>query len=252
MLNGAPRWLLVCPVLLGGCIRADPLAQERVVERDQLLREAEGLKKLIAQAPGSLMDRENEVLVGVRDTLLQSLLTAALPVSVDIRNKMTVTLSGARITFRSNVARVALSGYIRRRTYPRVAAVVRLRGALDNFTIDSSQSLRTRINIDDVEIDAPSGTLSALDPIVIETLRRVVERSLPELTSGIPALTIPVRLEQNMVLPGFGPEGALSIEPSRAPLRVRISRVLAFQNRLWVVLRSELGDFATVTRDSTS
>jgi hypothetical protein len=112
------------------------------------------------------------------------------------------------------------------------------------------QSLRTRVTIDAVELDTPSGALSALDPLVIEVLRNVVERSLPELTSGIPAVTIPVRLEQSMTLPGFGPEGALTIEPSRAPLRVTASRVIAFQNRMWIVLRAELGQFATVARDS--
>ena len=248
--GGLSRLCVVLAMWFTACTRADPVAQERVVERDQLRREVAGLKQLEVQAPGKLMDREHEVLIGVRDTLLQSLLAAALPVSVDIRNELTVTLTGARMTFRSNVARVALSGYVRRRTYPRVAAAVKLRGALDNFSIDASKSLRTRITIDDVEINAPSGTLSALDPLVIEALRHIVERSLPELTSGIPSVTIPVRLDENMTLPGFGPEGALSIEPSSAPLTVRVSRVIAFQNRLWVVIRAELGSFATITRDS--
>lgn len=233
------------------CVRSDPAAQERVVERDQLRREVDGLRKLEKLAPGKLMDREHEVLVGVRDTLLQSLLTAAFPVRVDIRNQVTVTLTAAQITFRSNVARVAISGRVRRRTYPHIAAEVTLRGAFDNFVVDSTQSLRTRVTIDDVELDTPSGALSALDPVVIEVLRNIVERSLPELTSGIPAVTIPVRLEENMTLPGFGPEGALTIEPSRAPLTVTASRVIAFQNRLWIVLRAELGQFATVPRDST-
>jgi hypothetical protein len=245
-------WLSTVLVLVCTAgFRADPIAQERIVERDQLLREVAGLRELEDVAPGKLMDREREVLIGVRDTLLQSLLAATLPVSVDIRNDITVTVTGAQVTFRSNVARVALSGHARRGSFPRVAAIVRLRGALDNFTIDSVAGLRTRIAIDDVEIDAPTGAMSSLDPLVIAALRSIVERSLPELTSGLPALTIPVRLDQNMTLPGFGPEGALSIEPSVAPLRMSASRVIAFQNRLWIVLRAELGAFATVVRDTT-
>jgi hypothetical protein len=160
-------------------------------------------------------------------------------------------VTGARVTFRSNVARVALSGHARRRSFPRVAAIVRLRGALDEFSVDAAQGLRSRIAIDAVEIDAPTGAISALDPLVIEALRSIVERSLPELTSAIPALSIPVRLDQNMTLPGFGPDGALSIAPSAAPLRMSASRVIAFQNRLWIVLRAELGAFAAVARDTT-
>jgi hypothetical protein len=245
-------WLSVMLVVLGtACVRADPVAEERIVERDQLLREVEGLRELENVAPGKLMDREHEVLISVRDTLLQSLLAATLPVSVDIRNDITVTVTGARVTFRSNVARVALSGHARRRSFPRVAAIVRLRGALDEFSVDAAQGLRSRIAIDAVEIDAPTGAISALDPLVIEALRSIVERSLPELTSAIPALSIPVRLDQNMTLPGFGPDGALSITPSAAPLRMSASRVIAFQNRLWIVLRAELGAFAAVARDTT-
>ena len=51
-----------------------------------------------------------------------------------------------------------------------------------------------------------------------------------------------------MRLPGFGPEGALTVQPSIAPLTVSASRVIAFQNRLWIILRIELGAFATVTQ----
>jgi len=242
------RNCVMLPLLLGACARPDEAARERMVERDQLRREVAGLHMLDDLSPGQLMDREHEVLVSVRDTLLQSLLTAALPVTVDIQSNLTVTLTAATITLRSNVVSVALSGSVRRRSYPRVAAAVRLRGAFDAFRVDSSRGLRARIAIDDVELDTPSGTPSALDPLVVEVLQRVVERSLPELTAAIPAVTIPVRLDESMTLPGFGPEGALSIEPSAAPLRVQASRVIAFQNRLWIVLRVDIGQFATVPR----
>jgi hypothetical protein len=230
------------------CARPEPAARERVVERDQLRREVAGLRTLEDVAPGKLMDREHEVLVSVSDTLLRSLLNATLPVTIDIPNRLTVTVSSAAITFRSNVARVALRGTVRRSSYPRVAAAVELRGALDRFAVDSSKALRARIAIDDVELDTPSGTLSALDPLVINVLQSVVERSLPEIGTGLPAVTIPVRLDQVMTLPGFGPEGALSIEPSVAPMSVQATRVIAYSNRLWIILRIELGAFATVAR----
>lgn len=246
--NGIVGLILLAP---SACDRPDPAGRERVLERDQLRREVAGLQMLDDLAPGQLMDREHEVLVSVRDTLMQSLLSATLPVSVDIRNNLTVTLTAATITFRSNVVRVALTGSVRRRSYPRVTAVVKLRGAFDAFRVDSTHGLRARIAIDDVELDTPGGTLSALDPVVIEVLQRVVEGSMPELAAAIPAVTIPVRLDQRMSLPGFGPEGALSIEPSAAPLRVQAARVIAYQNRLWIVLRVELGQFATVPRSAT-
>ena len=93
--------------------------------------------------------------------------------------------------------------------------------------------------------DAPTGTLALLDPLAIAILQSVVECSLPELTSGLPTVAIPVRLDEKMTLPGFGPDGMLSVAESSAPMSVEASRVIAFQNRLWIVLHVEVGSFAT-------
>jgi hypothetical protein len=241
--------LMMLMLLAAGCGSADPVAKERIVERDQLRREVAGYKSLQKLAPGKVVDREHEVLVSVTDTLLRSLLDASFPLTVALRNRANITLTSAQVTFRANVARVDISGLVRRTTYPHIAATVKLRGALDNFAVGKGNGLTTRISIDDVEVDTPTGALAALDPLVIAILRSVVERSLPELTSGLPVVSIPVRIDQKMNLPGFGPEGMLSIEPSSAPMSVEASRVIAFQNRLWIILHVELGSFATVPRE---
>ena len=233
-------------VLLAACRRPDPVARDRVVERDQLRREVAGYHSLTKLSPGRMLDREHEVLVSVSDTLLRNLLTATFPVTIDLRNRTTLTLTNAQVTLRANVARVDLTGIARRAAFPHIAASVRLRGALDGFAVDSTHALRARINIDDVALDTPTGTPAAFDPLVIAILQSVVERSLPELTASLPSVAVPVRLDQAMALPGFGPEGALTIAPSTAAMTVTASRVVAFQNRIWIVLRVELGAFATV------
>jgi hypothetical protein len=237
--------LLCCAV---GCGRADPAARERIVERDQLRREVAGYRALEGDAPGTVMDRKTDVLVTVTDTLLRSLLVAALPLTIELRNRAKITLTAAQVSFRANVARVDLTGHVQRTSYPHIAAAVKLRGALDRFTVDKKHALRARINIDDVAIDTPTGVLAAFDPLVIAVLQSVVERSLPELTEALPSVAVPVRLDQAMNLPGFGPDATLSVEATSAPLTVTASRVIAFQNRLWIALHVELGAFTTVTR----
>ena len=229
------------------CGRADPVARERIVDRDQLRREVAGFRSLQKIEPGKLVDREHEVLISVTDTLLRSLLDASFPLTVDLRNSATITLTSAQVTFKANVARVDIAGLVRRTTYPHIAAQVKLRGAMDNFSVDKGNGLSARISIDDVTLDAPTGTLALLDPLAIAILQSVVERSLPELTSGLPTVAIPVRLDQKMTLPGFGPDGMLSVAESTAPMSVEASRVIAFQNRLWIILHIELGSFATTT-----
>ncbi len=235
-------------VMLASCGRPDPVTRDRVVERDQLRREVAGYHSLTKLTPGRMIDREHEVLVSVSDTLLRNLLTVTFPLTIDLRNRTTLTLTNSMVAFRANVARVDLTGIVRRTTYPHISAAVKLRGALDGFVVDSSHALRARIHIDDVALDTPAGTLAAFDPLVIAVLQSVVERSLPELTEGLPSVAVPVRLDQAMELPGFGPEGALSIAPSIAAMTVTASRVVAFQNRMWIVLRLELGAFATVVK----
>ncbi len=237
--------LLCCAV---ACGRADPAARERIVERDQLRREVAGYRALEGDAPGTVMDRKTDVIVTVTDTLLRSLLVAALPLTIELRNRAKITLTAAQVSFRANVARVDLTGHVQRTSYPHIAAAVELRGALDRFTVDTKHALRARINIDDVAIDTPTGALAAFDPLVIAVLQSVVERSLPELTEALPSVAVPVRLDQAMNLPGFGPDATLSVEATSAPLTVTASRVIAFQNRLWIALHVELGAFTTVTR----
>ena len=237
--------LLVLPLL--GCSSADPVARERIVERDQLRREVAGFQTLAALEANTLIDQPHQVLVSVTDTLLRSLIDVAFPVSVTIRDGLTVTLSSAQVTFRANVARVDIRGEVRRSAIPRVAAAVTLRGAIDHFSVDSTHTLRAQISVDDIKLDTPSGTPAALDPLVIAVLQRVLEGSLPELTASLPTVTVPIRLDKAMQLPGFGPDGFLSVAPSRAAMTVEAARIIAFQDRLWIVLSVDLDAFSATT-----
>lgn len=244
------RLALLLALVGSACRQADPGARARVVERDQLRREVAGFQTLRKFEPGTLIDREHEVIATVSDTLLRELIATSFPITVQLRNKLTVTLSGASVVFRANVARVDIRGEIRRGTFPKVSAAMFLRGAIDRFVVDSAQQLRARISIDDVELNTPAGAPAALDRVVIDVLQSIVERSLPELTTSLPSVALPVRLDEEMTLPGYGPEGALSVQPSRAPMTVDVARVLAFQNRLWVILHVEIGEFRARGRDA--
>lgn len=230
--------------LLPGCEAPDPRAHARMVDRNQLRREVRGLRMLDDLAPGQLMDRRHEVLVTVTDTLLRTMLAAALPLEVPVRSGFTLTVTSASVAFRSNVAGVDFVGQLRRVSFPSVAATVRLRGALDDFVVDSTRELRARINIDDVIIEAPTGAPDALNGLAVMAMQRVVERSLPELVRQLPGVTVPVRLSRDMLLPGFGKGTAVSVAESRAAIGVEAARVIAFQNRLWIILRVDLGEFS--------
>ena len=198
------------------------------------------------------MDRSREVLVTVSDTLLRSLVQAAFPLDIAVRNHAVVRLDTAAVAFRANVARVELRGTVHRAAFPRIAGRVILRGTLDRFIVDSTHALRARITLDDVALSAPSGAPAPLDPLVIAALQRIVERSLPELSAGLPSVALPVRIDERMTLPGFGPEGFVSLDARSADLTVEARRVIAFQNRIWISLGVTLGHFEPVAKSSAA
>lgn len=238
------RCLLFLCIWTAACSDTDPDRRARRAERDQLKREVAGFRGLESLAGTGLLTNDRQVIVSVSDTLIRDLLDASFPIPVPLAAGVTVTLTGATVTFRGNVARVEVVGQLRRDRFPSVAASVALRGALDAFAVDSTRVLRARMTVDDAWVDAPTGVPGLLDPLAIAVLQRIVHRGLPELAAMIPAVAIPVRLDREMTLPAFGDDAALSVAAVRAPLEVSAQRVIAFQNRLWFILRVERGEFA--------
>lgn len=240
------RIVLVLCLLSAACGDTDPARRARRGERDQLRREVAGFRGLESLAGTGLLTNDRQVLVSVSDTLIRDLLDASFPITVPLARGITVTLTAATVTFRGNVARVDVVGEVRRARFPTVAASVSLRGAIDAFAVDSDRVLRARMTVDDAWVDAPTGVPGLLDPLAIAVLQRIVERGLPELTAILPSVAIPVRLDREMTLPAFGESAALSVAAVRAPLSVTAERVIAFQNRLWFILRVDRGEFAAL------
>lgn len=232
-------WLAACSV--------DATQRQAIIERDQLRREVAGYRALDSLAREGAVDRKKDVIITVSDTLLRDLFVAALPVKATLPGDLNVQLTKAEVTFRANAARVHITGDLHRTSFPKVAASITLNGALDAFAVDSTRTLRARMTIDDVAVDAPSGVPGALGPIALSMLQGVVERGLPELTEKLPAVALPVRLDRDIKLPGFGPEGVISIPPVSSPLTVGAHNVVAFRNRLWLAISVEHGAFTPVT-----
>lgn len=248
----AGEWL-AASVLAGvaiGCGGSDDLAQALVAERNQLRREVAGLRVLDSIARTGLLADDREVLVSVRDTLLQSLLAAALPITRDLPVGVRVQLTGTSMAFRSNVARVEVTGTVQRTRFPRAAARLTLSGALQEFQVDSTRRLHARIAVDDMQLSTPTGVPGALGPSALRLLQGMLDRALPELTAALPEVELPVQVAGELALPAMAPGGAISIAAARTPLRLSASKVLAFRDRLTVVLRLERGALERVAADS--
>ena len=68
------------------------------------------------------------------------------------------------------------------------------------------------------------------------------------MTAALPSVAIPVRLDQAISLPGFGPEGPISVAPVEARIAIQVSRVATWGGYTWIVLHTERGKFAPPVR----
>jgi hypothetical protein len=230
---------------------ADDTARARqLAERDELRREIDGYRDLLALERTGLFADDRELLLRVDGALLRSLIGAALPVVVEGPRHASVWIDSVALALRGNVARVVLTGLVARTRVPRAAAALTLTGALEDFAVGADRQLRARIAIDGTELGAPTGVPAGLGPVAVRLLQEVVDRTLPQLTDALPAIALPVHVERDLQLPGFGPEGALSVEPATAPLALSVSRFLAFGDALLVVLRLERRPFVRAPRDA--
>lgn len=236
--------LAVCSGL--GC-SSDRATAALMAERAQLTREVAGLRDLRHISDSGLVRHPDELVLSVADSVLQRMLVASLPVTLVIPGALTVQLTDAHLTFRGNVARVNVAGRVYRAAFPRATADLTVRGTLDEFVVDRARAVHSRIRLDDAVIASPRDVPSALNTFAMAVLQRLVDRSLPQIGSALPDVTLPVRFDHELRLPGFGPEGALAVEPARADLSISASRVLAYENRLTVVLKVERSPFVADT-----
>ena len=198
-------------------------SRDQLMERVQLRREIAGLHSLAPLLRSGGITDSTVVLVSLSDTLFRALLDSTLPVEVPLAGGITVRLDHATVAFRGNVARIDVTGRATRAAFPSISAGVQLRGALDSLIVDSAQ-----------------------------VLRAIVRQGLPEITATFPSVAVPVRLDRLVRLPAFGPEGPVSVPAAQADLRVSTTRVIAFRDRLWVILKVDRSPFRAVSAGSVA
>lgn len=239
--------ILLLAGLLGTACTTDRVTRELLTERDQLTREIAGYRALDDIVNRGLVQHPNEIVISVTDTLMRTILEASLPIDVSIPGDVQVSLSTVALVFQGNVAQVEVTGSVNRTTFPRAAALLALRGGIDDFQTDSAHTLTARIRLDRADLKSPTGVPNALGNTALSILQNIVDRALPQIADALPSVVLPIRVDRALTLPGFGPEGALAVDPASAALQITATRIIAFQNRLTVVLRVDRGPLGPVT-----
>ena len=214
----------------GGDLRA-----QRVV----LEREVEGLRAMVTRMErGEPMLPRNDIAVAVEEALVRDLLIAQLPFEADV-DRFHVQLTSADVQFRGSPT-LQLRGRIVVRDQPDLTAAVTVFGALDDVRVDqTSSTLLATVAADHLTIADVTGAAQFLSGETIDEVARLVR---VELSSQLPTLRIPVRLQPSIDFPAVT-EGPVRIDGARLPLDVVVSQVVAARGRLWVSVHVTPGAF---------
>ena len=216
----AGAWLLAALALANTlACKADQGAGELHAKVSALEREVEGMRASVAKLErGEPILPEDAVVVAVSEAVVREFLVAQLPFEAET-DKFKVRLTEGEAIFRGSPA-VRLAGTIWRPENPNLVGEVRAQGALENIRVDpETGTLRANVALDHVDLVQMAGLEKLIAGGSLNELARTVRLQIAD---RLPALQIPVKIEQAVELPyDHGRSGANPGRPHAAGGRGR-------------------------------
>jgi hypothetical protein len=214
------------------------------VEVATLERQVQGLTALVAEAEAGALfpDAPDRVLVLVDQGLIQRLLTALTPSEHVIADRYHVVVTGARVVFEDGFAlvrldgRASLAGIAESDVFADLAVVGDLELPAEQQKRDV---LKARIHV--LAVDARQVTVGARSERAEDLVEDLSRTKLEAFAALASSLEIPVRQEQEITIPGVGPDGPVRIAAASLPLRLALIGVHAFHGKLWIAMRASTG-----------
>jgi hypothetical protein len=217
-------------------IDVSPLHARKV----QIERELAGLRESVA-----LLNRDGtifpatDIAIAIDEDLVERLIAARLPYSQTVA-PYTLVLDRVEVGF-GGAPVVTLHGRVTRDGVVTLEAVASVLGALTELEIDAeSSTLRATISVDHIEIEEAAGIDALVSGSALDELAARIRR---EVAGQLPTLSLPVRLQQEFVVPAIT-DGPVRLAAARLPVTARVSRVFAAQRRLWIGIHLATGEFS--------
>ena len=240
-----PRLALTLLCLLLVACGDDAAARQRRAEARVLQRQVETLREIRDAARERRLVDPGWVAVAVDERAVQSIIQAGLPLETVVASRFRVKVDAAEVSFRSGTGLVRFKGEVVD-TEGGLSARVVSHGGHDDIVVGGDGRLRTRALIDNVEV--PTAQAQGSDaPALAQVAEALAGGNLQELQDRVPALAIPVRMQQSVAVPGLR-EGPVRIEGGELPFQATVRRVLPLSGRLWVFLEVRSGPARRWTR----
>lgn len=199
-----------------------------------------GLEEVEARAARGEVDVVTPLAIGVHESVIRQLLNAMLPQEAVVKGRLRIRLETAEVYFRFSRSVVDFHGRLTSTDFPSAFLEVRLAGGLDKVDLVEGRLL-SRIKLYHFEI---AGT--SLGDLAHAAVEELVREHLPTIEQSIPAIEIPVHLDEAIAIPAFG-DGTITMRAGRLPLKAGVSRILPLNERLWVLLDVEAGPWQAAT-----
>jgi hypothetical protein len=232
-----PIAVLALAGLLPGCAE-DPGARRRRAEARVLERQVGNLREIRDAARERRLVDPRWLAVAVDESAVRLLLQAGLPQETVIAERFRVRVDAAEVSFRGGAGLLRFQALVVDQERGVQAQVV-YHGGLDDITVSADGRLRTRALIDDVEIPAAQDA-GGDAPAIARVADLLAGANLQALQERIPALEIPVRLQQGVAVEGLH-EGPVQVAGGELPVQATVARVLPLSGRLWVFLDVRAG-----------
>lgn len=233
----ADRWLALpigAAVLGAACQPRESLEATRARANEAvLLAQIADLHKLNARAEGGEVATEGRIAIGIAEETSRALLQVSLPQEKVLADRVLVRIESAQPYFRGNNAVLLFQA-----TATMVGGTARARleigGRLKDFSIAEGRLVSAIEVVHFTVLDSSLGDLGT------EVLEGLVSDNLSGLSSVLPGLEIPVKLEESIAIGGLS-EGVVTVKPGALPLAMALAEVIPVNERLWVLVDVKAG-----------
>ena len=218
-----------------GCQKREP-PEAALARTTATFRRAqiESLETMIAQAEKGELVTTDQIAIGISEDVVKSLLNAALPREVVVKDRLRVRVESAVPFFRGNKAGMLFRAKASGVKMATASATLELGGGLEDFRFEDGKLL-ARVSLGHFTV-----LESSIGDLAADVLDNIVRANLALIQDAIPPVEIPVEIAQSIKIGGLT-EGAVVAKPGALPLEIAVSQVVPGNQRLWVLLKAKAG-----------
>jgi hypothetical protein len=228
-------WVLVLLAAFPACRgRESPEATRDRAAEAFLVAQIADLRRLIARAESGDFASGDRIVISVSEAIVKRVIDASLPREATLGGRVRVRITSAQPFFRGNNAALVFQALARGIEAGAPEARLEIGGTLERMRISRGTLVA------DVELTQFTVLDTSLGSMAAEALETLVGENQRAVTGLLPAIEIPVHLEQAVEIGGLH-EGVVVARGGVLPLEMTVAEVVPVGERLWVLLDAKAG-----------